>query len=192
MVERIVSKMVRELIVNEIIDVSQKEEYEYALICQLESFITMGSIIVISLLLGNFFPTICFLISFLSLRKRTGGYHLESFMGCYIGTICVYGVVVGLCYVTSNYFNYIKIITLIASLYIGIIGTVNHPNMDLDDEELRYSKRSARLVLFIEMFAITFLGWININSYIVSYSIWGIILCAILLLLAKLQKQEIK
>ena len=33
MVERIVSKMVRELIVNEIIDVSQKEEYEYALIC---------------------------------------------------------------------------------------------------------------------------------------------------------------
>ena len=192
MVEKIVSKLVRELIGNEIIDISQKEEYEYAIICQLESFITIGSIVLISLLFDNLIPTVCFLTFFLSLRKRTGGYHLDSFIGCYMGTMCVYVGVVFLCHVTCNYFNYIKIITLIASLYIGIIGTVNHPNMDLDDEELRYSKSSARLVLIIEIFAIMFLCWMNIDLNVVSYSIWGIILCAILLLLAKLKKQEIK
>lgn len=192
MIERIVSKLVKELIANEMIDVNQKEEYEYAMICQLETFVTIGSIILISLLSNNLFPTICFLVSFLSLRKRTGGYHLDSFVGCYIGTVCVYGVVVCLCHATCNYFNYIKIIALIASLYIGIIGTVNHPNMDMNDEELRYSKKSARLVLFIEIFAIMFLEWMNIDSNIVNYATWGIILCATLLLVAKLRKQEIK
>ena len=80
---------------------------------------------------------------------------------------------------------------MVASIYISVVGTVNHPNMGMDDEELRGSKKSARLVLLIEIFIVMFMEWININLNIVSYFIWGIILCAVLLLVAKIQKQEV-
>ena len=55
---------------------------------------TVGSIIVISLAFHKLFPTIFFLVFFLELRKRTGGYHLDKFYICYLATVVSYLVIV--------------------------------------------------------------------------------------------------
>ena len=79
-----------------------------------------------------------------------------------------------------------------AVLVIGVIGTVNHPNMDMDKDELQESKKAARLCVLLEAAVIAALIALKINDLYVSYMSLAVILCASLLCVAKVMKQEVK
>ena len=83
-------------------------------------------------------------------------------------------------------------VLVLAVLIIETIGTVNHPNIDLDKGELRESKRAARLLVLIEAAVIVTLAVLEINQLYVSYMSISIILCSSLMCLAKILKQEVK
>lgn len=75
---------------------------------------------------------------------------------------------------------------------IEIIGTVNHPNMHLDNVELVNLSKSARILVILEGSVIYALALGNGNCLYVCYMSIAVILCAILQCLAKLMKQEAK
>lgn len=83
-------------------------------------------------------------------------------------------------------------ILVLAVLIIEVIGTVNHPNIDLDKGELRETKRAARLLVLMEAAIIAMLVALGINQLYVSYMSIAIILCSSLMCLAKILKQEVK
>ncbi|MGP1416166.1 MAG: accessory gene regulator B family protein, partial [Treponema sp.] len=150
MVEKLATNLISQMIENKIIDKEMKERYIYTFICFVEKFITIGSIMLISLITNNFLPTIFFLIFFFELRKRTGGYHLDKFYKCYLATVasCLIVMVIG-----TNLVEHIQIllgILAIATVYIEIVGTVNHPNMQMNSTELAESKKIARIVVLLE------------------------------------------
>ncbi|WP_252871336.1 accessory gene regulator B family protein [Roseburia inulinivorans] len=124
MIEKIADDLIGQMTEARLIDKEMEARYVYVFICWIEKFITVGSIIVISLMFHKllptifflvFFlelrkrtgsiivislmfhkllPTIFFLVFFLELRKRTGGYHLDKFYRCYLASIVSYLVIV--------------------------------------------------------------------------------------------------
>lgn len=81
MVEKLAINLVDQMLDSKMIGDGQKEYYVYSLILLVEKTITLGTILMISLLLGNLIPTIFFLLFFLTLRGRTGGFHCKN-QGC--------------------------------------------------------------------------------------------------------------
>ncbi|MCX4354504.1 MAG: accessory gene regulator B family protein, partial [Lachnospiraceae bacterium] len=134
----------------------------------------------------------CFLVFFLSLRKRTGGYHADKFWQCYLVTVIIYISIIQAATVLSETPIAVYVMLSLAVLVIGVIGTVNHPNMDMDKDELQEAKKAARLCVLMEASVIVALIALKINELYVSYMSLAVILCASLLCVAKIMKQEVK
>lgn len=192
MVDKIVIKLVNLLQDDDLICPSDSEYYIYALITMIEGGITVSTILLIGFLCRQIIPTVCFLVFFLSLRKRTGGFHADKFWQCYLGTIATYIVIVAIADILSDKPAVMYALLLCSVLGIEIIGTVNHPNMDMDAFELSEAKKAARTIALLEFMVIVMLIWLGFSGLYVSYMSLAIILCAALLYLAKIIKQEVK
>lgn len=191
MIERLANGLIEQMTEEKMIDQDLKEHYIYAFITLTERFITVGSIILISFVVKMFIPTIFFLFFFFALRKRTGGYHFDKFYQCYLGTIIAYLVTVIINAFMINYPLFLMGVLLIAIVVIETIGTVNHPNMNMDIRELVESQKAARLVTLLEGSIIYCFVILGADMVVISYMAIAVILCAALLCIAKIIKQEV-
>lgn len=191
MFETVSKKLTDLLVQRKLINEQEYDEYKYALLCNIESFISFGSIVIISVFFRLLIPTLCFLLSFLTIRKRCGGYHFNSFIKCYISTIAIYIVVIYIGYYKFSliYFNFV---TVAASLIIVFFGAVNHPNMNYSPDEYLAAKESTRIVIILLDIIIICLNYIKAPYSIILYMEIGVILCSVLLLLSKIIKQEVR
>lgn len=192
MVEEMVLRLVNQMEVKKMIEKSDREYYEYVLTMMIEHISAIGSLLVVSVIFKQFLTTVAFLIFFLSLRKRTGGYHADKFWQCYLLTIITYVGVIEVAPLLSEKPHVMYVLLFFAVLVIEVIGTVNHPNIDLDEDELREMKKAARLLVLIEIGIIAVLMALKMNQLYVSYMSIAIILCSALMCLAKIIKQEVK
>lgn len=192
MITKAVKYLVDQLVKKELIEEMQRDEYLYSLTCFVEGILTIGSILILAICFEKIIPTIMFLLFFFSLRRRTGGFHLNSFGSCFIGTLILYVLIV----ICAKYAVLERLVlvlfTVCSYVCILIIGTVNHPNMDMSKEELNASKTSSRLLVSMLIMLVGFLWWIEANMEIIVYMCLAIILCASLLIIAKIVKQEIR
>ena len=78
-----------------------------------------------------------------------------------------------------------------ATVLICIMGTINHPNVDMSKSELKESKKAARLLPLMEVMIIAVLVYLKADMLYVGYMSVAIILCAFLMCLAKIIKQEV-
>lgn len=192
MLQKLVSKLVDQLINENLIEVKQRESYIYTYLIWSEKIMTLGTICIIAIIFSNSFNTLIFLFFFLVLRSRTGGFHADSFMKCFIGTIMTYLVVFFCASLFTQYMELLIGLLLIAICIIEIIGTINHPNMDMSKPELDKSKKNARVITLIEG-GVIFCTWKLVgNDLTIYYMSMGVIICAILLCIAKITKQEVK
>ena len=66
---------------------------------------------------------------------------MKTFKACYVATI---GTFIGVLLVKNIMYTYSKLLlvfTCIAASYLLIVGTMNHPNIDMDKIELLASKK---------------------------------------------------
>ena len=192
MVEKIVMELVAQMEDRKIIEKSSRDYYEYVLVTLAEHIIGVGTMLIIGMLFKQFISTVIFLAFFLSLRKRTGGYHADKFWQCYLLTIITYIAIIQMAPVLSQKKVIMYAILLFAVLVIEVIGTVNHPNIDMNKDELQENKKSARLLVLMETAIIVLLITLGINQLYVSYMSIAIILCSFLMCLAKIIKQEVR
>lgn len=192
MIEKIAIDLVDQMTETKLIHKDMAERYIYVAICWMEKFITIGTIILISIAVEKFLPTLFFLLFFLGLRKRTGGYHLDKFYQCYLASVLSYLVILGISTSLVGYPQLILGMLLFAMSVIGIIGTVNHPNMHMDSAQLAESKKEARIILLLEGSIIYCCVLLGADFIFISYMAIAVILCAALLCIAKILKQEVK
>ena len=192
MIEKIAIDLVDQMTETKLIHKDMAERYIYVAICWMEKFITIGTIILISIAVQKFLPTLFFLIFFLGLRKRTGGYHLDKFNQCYLASILSYLAILGISTSLASYPLWLLGMLLLAMLGIGIIGTVNRPNMHMDSAELVESKKEARIILLLEGSIIYCCVLLGADMVFISYMAIAVILCAALLCIAKIFKQEVR
>lgn len=191
MIEKLAIDIVGQMTEDRLIDDKYKEHYIYAFISLVERFLTVGTIILLSLVIKTFFPTLFFLFFFLSLRKRTGGYHFNCFYQCYLGTVITYLMIIGInAFMVKHPFLLLGLLLLAIGI-IEVIGTVNHPNMHMDSEELAESKKAARILVLLEGSVIYCLFFLRADMIFISYMSIAVILCAALLGFAKIIRQEV-
>lgn len=186
MVEKIVLELVNQMEEKEIISNADGEYYAYALITMIENTMTIGTMLVSGILFRKFVYTICFLVLFLSLRTRTGGFHAEKFWQCYLGTVITYIAIMQVTPVLCKNMTVMYILLFFAIILILVMGTINHPNMDMDKSELRESKKAARLLTLIEGILIAALVYLKADILYIGYMSVAVILCASLMCFAKI------
>lgn len=191
MIENMVLKLVNQMEMEKIISKSSCEYYEYAFVGMVEHAITVGTISLLGLIFRKFFPTICFMIFFFSLRRRTGGLHANKFWQCYLGTVITYIMVMQVVPVFYIKRTIMYELLFFAIILICIMGTINHPNMDMSKCELQKAKKAARLVVLMEVMIIAVLVYLKVDILYIVYMSVAIILCAFLMCLAKIIKQEV-
>ncbi len=192
MIERMALEIVNQMEMQNIINKSNCEYYEYALVFMAENAVTVGTMLLLGLIFGNFLHTVCFLTFFLSLRKRTGGFHADKFWQCYLGTVIAYIAVIQTVPILCRNLVIMYGMLFLATVLIYIMGTINHPNIDMDENELRESKKAARLLSLMETMIIAVLVYLKADSIYIGYMSVAVILCAFLMCLAKIIKQEVK
>lgn len=99
------------------------------------------------------------------------------------------------CFACENimytYSKLLLVFTCIAASYLLIVGTMNHPNIDMDKIELLASKKCARMVCIIELLMIIVGMQIrNFEEISIMISL-AIILCSVSMKLAQLVRQKI-
>ena len=191
MIEKMALKIVNQMEMQKIISKSNCEYYEYALTGMIEHAITVGTMLLLGLLFRQFFHTICFVVFFLSLRKRTGGFHANKFWQCYLGTVIIYIVIMQLVPMLCRNSAVMYGMLFFAIILICIIGAINHPNIDMSKSELQESKKAARLIVLMEVMIIAVLIYLKADILYIGYMSVAIILCAFLMCLAKIIKQEV-
>lgn len=188
----LVETAVDALVSYNIISASMRRFYEYSIEIIIERLISLASMFLIAVCLRKVIPAILFLSFFLLLRRHTGGYHASSFTKCYVESILIftiimiYGDIITLSHI-------VVIVALSASItIIMIVGTINHPNMGFSNAELRESKKTARYVLILEILVVLSLYFLGASEQCIVFMSWGIILCAISIVVAKISKQEVE
>lgn len=192
MIEKMALKVVNQMEMQKIISKSNCEYYEYALIGMAERAITIGTMLLLGLLFRQFLHTICFIVFFLSLRKRTGEFHADKFWQCYLGTIIFYIAIMQIVPILCRKPHVMYGLLLLSILLICIMGTINHPNMDMNKSELDESKKAARLLLLMEVMILVVLVYLEADILYIGYMSIAVILCAFLMCLARIIKQEVK
>lgn len=192
MIEKMALKVVNQMEAQKIISKSNCEYYEYALIGMVEQAITVGTMLLLGLLFGQFLHTVCFMVFFFSLRKRTGGFHADKFWQCYFGTVIFYIAIMKIVPVLCGKPTVMYGLLFLAMILICIMGTINHPNMDMNKSELQESKKAARLIVLMEVMIIAILVYLKADILYIGYMVVAIILCAFLMCLARIIKQEVE
>lgn len=169
-----------------------RDHYAYALITMIERTLTIASIVVLSLLINEFVPTIIFILAFFSLRRHTGGYHAKEYWQCYLDSLIIYIGVLFLSHVITGYMGIVYVCLIAALIYICIIGTVNHPNMAMEYSELAESKKAARHMVLLQFGLILFMALLGGAKRYIGMMSMAVILCAALMLIARIKKQEVQ
>lgn len=186
-------KLADSLLFNGFIKESDKEIYSYHIQIFLEKIIGFSVIFLISFWIKKVGQTILFVFYFSCIRKRAGGFHANSFIGCFIGTIGIYVVYSYVIFLYLAKHMCINITLVIAAtIIIEIIGAVNHPNMEWSRKEYENSQRIAKIIALIECGSILIFFFGKIETSYILYMSFGIILSAILLALGKIIGQEVK
>ena len=192
MVELTARYFVDKLIAEKLIEKKIRDWYIYSYIRLVETLICMGTFLFLAILLDKVIPTLLFVTFFYALRRRTGGFHCKDFLHCYIASDVMLVVIMQLEPYLSRYLVLEGIGVAVSSGVIFAIGTVNHPNMSFDFDEISTSKKMAREILALELFLIFIAAIIGIETEYISYMSLGIMFCSVLLLLAKAFNQEVK
>lgn len=171
------------LVDNDIIIEEQKEEYAYGIEVFGLKVINYGTILIVAIILKILLPTLLFLVSYVGLRGRTGGYHSKSAIRCYFGTVTIYmGVVLGAEKVFINHFLMLFILSIISVACILIFAPVNNKRLHLSVNEWNICRKKSCVYAVSALISVGMFRVIGINLVYISYFLLGIILDASLLL----------
>ncbi|MEG2813783.1 MAG: accessory gene regulator B family protein [Oscillospiraceae bacterium] len=184
-------KITDSLINNGTIETDDKELYLYGF--QQGFFILLNFVtsIVIGLLLGMFWQSIIFTMTYLPLRTFAGGYHAKTPLRCYFSSILLITVtLLTIKFVPWNIFICI-ICTLASSLVVLILAPVEDQNKPLDDTEKVVYRRKAQVILSAIVFMILLFSHIKIH-FIVNTIVTSLSVLAIMLIFGKIKNKLLK
>ena len=192
MVEKMSIKLTDQIINYKLISETMRDLYVYAFLKIFETSISLITMIFIGMMFKRLIPMVLFWIFLDLLKRRSGGFHCEKYWQCYIATTTVFIGVVMIEPFLSSHPLVLCVLLSVSAIEVMIIGSINHPNMDYDSMELEKSKVLSRRILAIEVCIIASFFMIGVKEMYLTYMSMGVILCAILMSLAKIFKQEVR
>lgn len=148
--------------------------------------------VIVAVITDSFPGLMVFYVFYSMLRKYSGGFHCSTQLRCLLlSAITLFVIVIVKTALFDNINYFCGGVHMLSSLIILIFGTVNHPNLDLNERELALNKRKARLVVTFELSVILLAILMHVRSEYVFYMSMGITVNAISMIVAKLSGQEV-
>lgn len=175
MLARLSNQLSLKLVDSQIISDEDKELYNYGIHLMLMSLITEGSILIFGALFRQFFLTVIFLITLISIRWYSGGYHAQHYLGCYFLSCTTYLVtltsVINLTYIIPQ--SIIMLISCLSWICLFIIGSINSEKCPKTNCEMKTRKQRVRLLISLY----TFISIIGLHFYPNYTDIWLLLTC---------------
>lgn len=180
------------LLRHDIIKEESVEEYIYGFQMIIGKLFNCGTLLIMSACNRNLIPTMLFMLVLFGLRSRTGGYHAKTPTRCYVTTVICYMLIVNVIapIVDSNRVFPIAILTF-SSIVIFTFAPINHPNLELDEIEMKACRRSFRCIVLLLVGCMGIAYILSVKSIYITYSALGLGLDAVSICIAKLVKQEV-
>lgn len=191
MVRKIAAIITESLIKEELIEEKYREEYTYVYICKIEKIICFLTVFLIGYTSGKILESMVFTVSFVLLRRYTGGYHCSSFIRCLWLTGLVSLVILNIPQYIKISMELLSAISVPSSIYIFVKGNINHPSLGLTYLERMLMVKYARITVFTEWITVIVLllvAGVNTVSY---YVLSAIIICSISMIAARMCGQDI-
>lgn len=193
MSEYLAKKIVNKMIINNVVDDKNTDAYQYAVQLLIEKCIGFILIYIFALVAGKTVETSLFLITYLTIRRYSGGYHCKTDIGCLFLSL-IY-VVVSVCFEIPFLINHrisADIIFASSIVFMLIAGPINHPNMNWSKDEYIAIKKRFFLVVLVWLVIITCVELIDVPKNIIIYLYVGVINASFLMMISKILKQEVK
>lgn len=166
------------------------EIYTYSYQMFFMTILLWVSAILVGIVFRQFFGMLLFMAFFVPLRQYSGGIHVQSKWVCYGSTVAVFLFIV----ITSN----LSIITElqlilwwllpISAVILLLLAPQEDENKPTTENEHKYCRRIARIILVVELIVVGIMCWLSNNSILCYFSLSGIHLCAVLVLAKSVQK----
>lgn len=127
--------------------------YAYGFEAMFSTVFTFGSIIVLSVCVGNFFETLLFFTAFMVLRIYAGGYHAATRARCYLISLLMYIIFsVMLVVISVDLYLLLAVFTsIIAFGCIVVWAPVIHKNRSIPQESFSRCRKMSLLICTIEV-----------------------------------------
>lgn len=183
---QISKKLTNYILVKGVIEEDDFEIYQYGFQRFLELSINIICSIIIAFLLDMKLECIVFFLFFIPLRSYSGGFHMEHYLSClFLSCLSLTGI---LCIV--KYFSLVPLFSCIMYFFslmvIKIIGSVDHPNRCVDEEDNIYFKKRTNIILFISFIIFIFILLANNTRYLLLEAL-VFTFASITLLIGKIQ-----
>lgn len=140
------------LIAKGVAESSERDYYVYGCEMLLLKLVNVVTLMGIAFAMGKSLEGITLLLTFMTLRKYTGGFHLGSALSCYIFTAFIYGISL---YASIEYRfseGMYLVIVLISYVIIASCAPIDNPNLSLTVGEVKTMKKQLTKVLLILLF----------------------------------------
>jgi accessory gene regulator B len=187
--ERISRHLTNWLVDKEVIQIEEKDVYEYGISQLMINILDTLSIFLLAIFFHKVVAACFYIICFCMLRKYAGGYHARRIIGCYIITV---GSAFLMLIMISFWSISIEIITavwLVSGIIVFLFAPVQNVNKKLDDVECMEYRRRAIIIWILEsalMWVLLRLGFSEVAEGI----LFGDILIVISMLVESSRREE--
>lgn len=185
MIAELSNRIVDRLVTRGNIPCEEKEIYQYGAELLLSDFVNFSLILLLGAAFGRIGTSILFLISFVPIRRFTGGYHASSHLRCRTAMIATFLLLL----LTSYLFPVDKpiqvfLINAASVLVIARFAPIENPNKPLSDESIRINRQRAIQSSLL-------VGIVSLTMYALHYAA-GIVLSLTLSIIALLMIIEVQ
>lgn len=159
MITALASKVANYFVKKGVAEEEDIEIYQYGVGLFLSTVFNIATILIVSLFTGMFWGTALFLISFISLRELTGGYHADSYTKCSIIFFVVYALCALVFLLTPDMYVIPVIIgaTVVSAILILALSPVESNNKPLTDEHKAILRKKSIALFSLQVFVV-FMG----------------------------------
>lgn len=150
MVEKFGAWMAQVLVCNRVIKKQEAGIYEYGVTVLVYTLINLATILLIGIVMGCVWESMCYTVCYIVLRKFVGGYHAQSPISCYIVSTTMFSASCFLL-VHSEISIYCLGIIIILALLCGRIIPVETENKALSVKEREMYRIIGTIIFGVEV-----------------------------------------
>ena len=144
---------------NGIISEPDRKKYDYCYEILLATTLNIAAVVLIGLVTGFLAQTICFMLVFALLKNTVGGYHADSHLGCFagtVGTFLLYRLIAAL--IPASVLPAVAaVFAVFAGITVFLLAPVGTENKPLSRRQKSQLKEDSRLLILFLCIVVLFL-----------------------------------
>lgn len=165
--------------------------YSYGIQVLILAGLGLLEFLLIGIIFRRVIEVFLFYASFSLLRKHSNGFHAKNVISCSIVSGIVLITVILMEQITIRNIWIYGFVVIGLSVIGLLIGSINHPNLDMSREELDRAKRITRLSILFELLLILLLLLCKVKTKWIYYVSSGMVTDIIMILIAIFTRKEV-